>query len=197
MKISTPAIYFASPSELRAWLEKNHTRATELWVGYYKRHTGKPSLTWAESVDQALCFGWIDGIRKSIDDARYVIRFTPRKPTSKWSLVNVKRVKELAKLGLMKPAGRAAFETRKDTGVYSYEQRNTARFEPAQERAFRAEKKAWAFFSAQAPWYQRTTTFWVTDAKKEETRAKRLAQLIEWCGKGEAIPGLRRPEKKK
>jgi uncharacterized protein YdeI (YjbR/CyaY-like superfamily) len=191
-------LYFTSPAEFRAWLEKNQATASELWVGYYKRATGKASLTWAESVDQALCFGWIDGVRKSIDDSRYVIRFTPRKPTSKWSLVNVRRVKELARLGLMNPAGKAAFDRRGKKGAdYSYEQRYESRFTQPQTRALRADKKAWAFLSAQPPWYQRTVAFWVTSAKKEETQARRLAQLIDCCRKGERVGLLQRPAQKK
>jgi len=198
MKTPGAAIYFSSPAAFREWLEKNHARETELWVGYYKRATGRPSLTWAESVDQALCFGWIDGVRKSVDEARYVIRFTPRKSISKWSLVNVRRMKALTKLGLMRPAGQAAFDRRGKAGAdYSYEQRHSARFTPAQERALRADKKAWAFFSGQPPWYRRTVTFWVTSAKKEETQQKRLAGLIECCRRGERVGLLQRPAKEK
>jgi uncharacterized protein YdeI (YjbR/CyaY-like superfamily) len=198
MKLSEDPIYFGSPAEFRAWLEKNHATAPDVWVGYYKRATGRPSLTWAGSVDQALCFGWIDGIRKSIDDARYVIRFTPRKATSKWSLVNVRRMKELARLGLMTLAGQAAFDKRgKAKADYSYEQRHESRFTAAQARALRADKTAWAFLSAQPPGYQHTVAFWVTSAKKEDTQARRLSQLIECCRKGERVGLLQRPAKKK
>src|SRR6185436_17402542 len=120
--------FFASPARFREWLEKNHGSAKELWVGFHKRHTGKPSLTWPESVEQALCFGWIDGVRKSVDEGRYVIRFSPRKPSSNWSRINVRKVEELTASGLMRPAGLRAFEGRKEerTGVYSFEQRETA-----------------------------------------------------------------------
>lgn len=171
-------IYFATPAEFRAWLEKHHDSATEVLVGFHKRHTGKPSLTWPESVDEALCFGWIDGIRKSVDEDRYTIRFTPRKPKSNWSNVNTKRVGELKKLGRMTPAGLKAFEERDAKRDYAYEETRQRSFTPEQEKTFRANKKAWAFFEVQPPGYRKTLTFWVTSAKKEETRASRLQKLI-------------------
>ena len=143
--------FFANPSEFRGWLEKHHHKARELWVGFYKRGSGRPSLTWPESVDTALRYGWIDGIRKRIDGRRYAIRFTPRKPGSIWSTVNVKRVRELTRLGLMHPAGIKVFQERKKTGVYSYEQRNTAKLGASFEGRLRANKRAWRFFQAQAP----------------------------------------------
>jgi uncharacterized protein YdeI (YjbR/CyaY-like superfamily) len=191
------AIFFASPSEFRSWLDQHHAEAQELWVGFYKRDTGKPSLTWPESVDCALCFGWIDGVRKSLGETRYMIRFTPRKPTSTWSAINIKRVAALEKMGLMRPSGRKAFQKRKDdkSGIYSYEQRKTATLTAAQQREFRAKKPAWEYFQSQPPWYRRTATFWVASAKKEETRQRRLAALIESSGDGRRIGPLAGKEK--
>ncbi|HYW42518.1 MAG TPA: YdeI/OmpD-associated family protein [Bryobacteraceae bacterium] len=173
--------FFATPAAFRAWLEENHERASELLVGFYKKDSLEPSITWPESVDQALCFGWIDGVRKRIDDVSYTIRFTPRKSSGIWSAVNIKRAGELSRLGLMRPAGLEAFGRRdeKKSAVYSYEQRNSARFPDALESRFRANKKAWDFFRSQAPSYQRTVTYWVVSAKRDETRLRRLAKLIE------------------
>ena len=171
-------IYFASPGEFRDWLEKNHRSAAELWVGYHKKGTGVPSMTWQESVDEALCFGWIDGIRRSVDGDRYTIRFTPRKPRSNWSNINIERVAELTKLGRMTPAGREAFEARDEKRDYSYEETRRRELSPEQEKTFRSNRKAWAFFEAQPPGYRKTLIFWVTSAKKEETRTSRLNRLI-------------------
>ena len=190
--------FFASPDELRAWLDENHAVETELFVGFYKKGSGKPSLTWPESVDAALCYGWIDGVRNSIDEVRYQIRFTPRKPTSTWSAVNVRRVAELQELGLMRPAGLCAFEVRRGdkTGIYAYEQRKNAKLPPAYQKKFRANQKAWAFFQSQPPWYQRTASYYVISAKQEATREKRLAQLIRDSEAGQPIKQLRRPGSK-
>ncbi|HET9495869.1 MAG TPA: YdeI/OmpD-associated family protein, partial [Chloroflexia bacterium] len=154
---------------------------------------GKPSITWPEAVDQALCFGWIDGIRKSVDADSYMNRFTPRRPRSTWSAVNIKRVQELTEAGLMRPAGIAAFEKRTDdnSAIYSYEQRD-ARLDPEYERQIRANEAAWNFFQAQPPWYRRTASRWVMSAKREETRRKRLAALIEDSAHGRTIPPLTR-----
>jgi uncharacterized protein YdeI (YjbR/CyaY-like superfamily) len=176
----TDVKFFATPAQFRKWLEANHDKAQELWVGFYKKETGRPSITWPESVDEALCVGWIDGIRKKLDDESYVIRFTPRKPQSTWSAVNIARVAELKRDGRMRPAGLAAFERRRDdkSAIYSYEQRKTAVFDEAAERQFRANAKAWEFFQSQPPWYRRTATYKVISAKREETRQKRLAELI-------------------
>ena len=188
--------FFATPSEFRAWLEEHHDTAQELLVGFYKKSSGKPSITWPESVDQALCFGWIDGVRKGIDDVSYTIRFTPRKPRSTWSAVNVKRATELARLGLMHPAGLKAFEERVEekSGLYGYEQSNPVELGDAYEQQFRANSTAWDFFQAQAAWYRRTATWWVISAKQEETRLKRLARLIEDSEHGRTIaPLTRRP----
>jgi uncharacterized protein YdeI (YjbR/CyaY-like superfamily) len=191
--------FFATPADFRAWLEKNHALHTELSVGFYKRDSGKPSLTWPESVDVALCYGWIDGVRNSIDAVSYRIRFTPRKPTSTWSAINVRRVAELTKLGLMHPAGVKAFEARSGdkTGIYAYEQRKTAKLPPLYEKRFRANKKAWAFFQKQPPWYRRTAAYRVISAKQEATREKRLAELIRDSEAGLSIKELRRAETKK
>ncbi len=179
--------FFATPGAFRAWLEKHHASASELWVGFHKKSTGMPSITWPESVDEALCFGWIDGIRKTIDENRYVIRFTPRKPKSNWSTVNIKRVAELTKLGLMKAAGLKVFEERDAKREYSYEQTRQTPFDPLLEKKFRANKKAWAFFEAQPPGYRKTLTFWVMNAKREETRMGRLEKLIEASANGKRI----------
>ena len=188
--IKQPApTFFATAQRFRAWFETHHATASELWVGFYKKGSGRPSITWPESVDEALCVGWIDGVRKTIDDERYMIRFTPRKAKSTWSAVNVKRVAELTAQGRMRQAGLDAFARRDDarTAIYSYEQRRNAALAPAEERALRANKKAWAFFEAQAPWYRRTATYWITSAKRPETRARRLATLIADSAKGERI----------
>jgi uncharacterized protein YdeI (YjbR/CyaY-like superfamily) len=186
--------FFASPTEWRSWLEKNHAAEIELWVGFYKRDSGRPSITWPEAVDGALCFGWIDGVRKSIDGFSYKIRFTSRKPRSIWSAINIKRAKELSKLGLMHAPGLAAFEKRDGdrSAIYAYEQRQSAALPRAFEKQFRANKIAWAFFQSQPPWYRRTSTYWVVSAKKEETRLKRLATLIDCSAGKRNIPSLNR-----
>jgi uncharacterized protein YdeI (YjbR/CyaY-like superfamily) len=188
------ATFFATPSEFRAWLERHHASSKELLVGFYKRGSGKPSITWPESVDQALCFGWIDGVRRSAGADSYTIRFTPRKAKSTWSSINVARVKELSAAGLMRPAGLEAFEKRTESGVYSYEQRNEARLSLSDERRLRSNVKAWKFFESQAPWYRRTAIFWVMNAKKEETRVRRLATLIADSARGKTIGPLTRPK---
>jgi uncharacterized protein YdeI (YjbR/CyaY-like superfamily) len=187
--------FFASPAEWRAWLEKYYADKEECWVGFYKRDSGRPSITWPEGVDGALCFGWIDGVRKSIDAISYKIRFTPRKPRSIWSAINIRRAIELSKLGLMHSAGLAAFEKRDGEGsaIYAYEQRKAAKLPPAFEEKFRGNAEAWKFFQSQPPWYQRTSTYWVISAKKEETRSKRLATLIDCSGRKRNIPSLNRP----
>ena len=185
--------FFPVPTDFRQWLKKNHASVKELWVGFHKRGTGKPSITWPESVDQALCFGWIDGLRKSLGVESYVIRFTPRKPTSIWSAVNTKRAKELMSLGLLEPAGKKAFEGRdaKKTNRYSFERENV-RLGAAYEKKFRANRGAWEFFQSQPPWYRRTATWWVVSAKQEETRQRRLATLISDSAAGRSIAPLQR-----
>jgi uncharacterized protein YdeI (YjbR/CyaY-like superfamily) len=187
--------FFPTPADLRAWLERNHETETELLVGFYKKGSGKPSITWPELVDEALCFGWIDGVRRGIDDESYTIRLTPRKPTSNWSSVNIKRVGELTKEGRMRPAGLAAFSRRSEerSGIYSYEQRKNAKLEPDQEREFRANAAAWSFFQAQPAGYKRTATHWVVSAKREDTRRKRLATLIDDSANGRRLRQLTRP----
>ena len=188
--------FFPTPGEFRAWLARHHDSARELVVGFHKKDSGKPSITWPESVDEALCYGWIDGVRRRIDDASYSIRFTPRKARSNWSAVNVARVAELTKAGRMQPAGLAAFAARvpERTGIYAYEQRGSAAFDAAQERAFRANRKAWAFWEAQPPGYRKLATWFVVSAKKDETRQKRLARLIEDSAHGRRITELARPK---
>jgi len=187
--------FFATAGELRAWLEENHATATELFVGFYRRGSGKPSITWQELVDEELCFGWIDGVRQGIDDVRYSNRITPRKPRSTWSAINIARANELIRLGRMRPAGLKAFERRTDarSAIYSYEQRTKAKLDPEAERSFRANTKAWAFFQGQPPSYQRAATWWVISAKREETRQKRLATLIGDSARGRVVGPLRRP----
>ncbi len=173
--------FFPTPADFRAWLQAHHDKFQELLVGFYKKDSGRPSITWPESVQVALCFGWIDGVRKSLDETSYTIRFTPRKPTSTWSSININLVRKLTKQGLMHPAGLKAFAARnaKKSGIYSYEQRKNPKFTREQEKQFRDNKTAWEFFRSQAPWYQRVTTYWVISAKREETKIKRLSLLIE------------------
>lgn len=188
--------FFKTPEDFRAWLEKNHATKKELFVGFYKKASGKPSITWPEAVDQALCFGWIDGVRKSIDEDSYMNRFTPRTSRSSWSAVNIDRAKELERLGLMTPAGRAAFERRSEerSRIYSYERAN-ARLDPAMEKMFRSNKKAWSFFDSRPPSYKKAVVWWVVSAKKEETRRRRLETLISDSAAGRLVGAFaRRPE---
>jgi uncharacterized protein YdeI (YjbR/CyaY-like superfamily) len=185
--------FFATPADFRAWLERHHESHSELIVGFHKRASGRPSITWQESVDAALCFGWIDGVRRRIDDTSYSIRFTPRKARSTWSAVNIRRMNELVEEGLVAPAGLDAFERRTDdrTAIYSYEQRKAARLDPEQERRLRTDERARAYFEAQPPSYRSAAIHWVTSAKKPETRERRLQQLIECSAAGEPVPPLR------
>ncbi|UMQ41402.1 YdeI/OmpD-associated family protein [Chryseobacterium sp. Y16C] len=173
------ATFFPTPQDFRNWLEKNHQNEKELLVGFYKVATKKPSMTWSESVDQALCFGWIDGVRKSIDEESYSIRFTPRKPTSIWSAINIKKIEDLTKAGLMTPQGLKAFELRKPerSAIYSHE-KELASLYPDYEKQFKANKKAWEFFNNQAPSYQKVMLHWITSAKQEKTRLSRLEKAI-------------------
>jgi uncharacterized protein YdeI (YjbR/CyaY-like superfamily) len=191
--------FFATPPEFRAWLEKNHALERELLVGFYKVGTGKPSITWPESVEEALCFGWIDGVRRSLGDEAYTIRFTPRKPTSIWSAINVDNVAKLEKQGKMREAGRRAFAARTAarTGVYAFERKAAAKLEPPEEKKLRANGRASAFFDAQPPWYRRTATHWVISAKRAETRERRLEELIAASAEGRTIGPLTRPAAKK
>lgn len=195
MKATMKPEFFANPSKLRAWLARNHDKTSELWLGFYKKKSGKPSISWPEAVDAALCFGWIDGVRKSLDQMSYVIRLTPRKPRSTWSAINIRKAQKLIKLGLMHPSGLQAFQsrTKERSGIYSYEQRQNVKLNPEYENKLRTSKSAYDFFRAQSPWYQRTSIFWIMSAKKEETRLKRLATLIQCSQKGRPIKPLTRP----
>ena len=177
--------FFATARAVRVWLEKNHGTASELLVGFYKRGSGRPSLTWPESVDEALCFGWIDGVRRSLGAESYTIRFSPRRQGSIWSEVNRKRVEVLKDEGRMTAAGLAAYEKRREnrSGIYAYEQR-TAELPEVYARPFRRNRAAWAFFEAQPPGYRKTMMWWIVSAKQEATREKRLAKLIEECAAG-------------
>jgi uncharacterized protein YdeI (YjbR/CyaY-like superfamily) len=197
MSASPEPMFFASPEEFRAWLEEHHESETEVLVGYWKKATGRPSLTWSQAVDQALCFGWIDGRANGIDDERYMQRFTPRKKGSNWSKVNIGKVAELTRQGLMSPAGVAAFEARSEakSGVYSFERDKPAELPEAYERRFRAEAEAWDWFQGQAPWYRRTATHWVVSAKREDTRERRLVTLIEDSANARTLKQLTRPRK--
>jgi uncharacterized protein YdeI (YjbR/CyaY-like superfamily) len=187
---------FSSSAEFREWLESNHDRVPELWLGFYNKRANMESITYREALDEALCFGWIDGVRKSINKTTYKQRFTPRKSKSYWSAVNMRRVGELAKLGRIAPSGAKAFEQRtSDSGKYSFESRRK-RLPLAYETRFRATPGAWEFFRAQAPWYQRTSAFWVVSAKQEETRQRRLATLISDSEKGRRL-GMLTPKAKK
>lgn len=180
--------FFQTPAAFRSWLERNHHKTSELLVGFYKKDSGRPSITWPESVDQALCYGWIDGVRRRIDDERYSIRFTPRKQSSIWSAVNIGRATELMRLGLMTAAGKEAFERRREdkSRIYAYE--NAVQTLPvAEEKKFRAHKKAWKYFSAQSPSYRRVAIYWVVSAKREETRARRLTTLMEDSANGQRL----------
>ena len=189
MKDEPAPRFFATPAAFRRWLERNHARESALWVGFHKVGSGKKSITWPQSVDEALCFGWIDGVRRRIDDERYSIRFTPRKPTSIWSAVNIRRMEELSAAGRVRPAGQAAFERRsaKKSAIYAYEQRREMVLDPAYEEELRRDEAAWKHFQGEAPWYRRTVTYWVMSAKKEETREKRLRELIAASAAGQRI----------
>ncbi|MES2266556.1 MAG: YdeI/OmpD-associated family protein [Bacteroidota bacterium] len=180
--------FFETPAHFRDWLQKHAHKETELLVGFYKVGSGKPSITWSQSVDEALCFGWIDGVRRSIDAEGYSIRFTPRKPASIWSAVNIKKVAELTEKGLMQPAGLAAFAKRKEerSAIYSFEV-EPMELSPAYLKQFKANKKAWAFFEAQAPWYKRLCIHRIMSAKQEKTQLSRLANIIAACERGEVV----------
>jgi uncharacterized protein YdeI (YjbR/CyaY-like superfamily) len=191
-------VFFATPSEFRAWLERHHETESELLVGFYRTKTGRPGIRWAQSVDEALCFGWIDGVRRGYDTDSYTIRFTPRTATSTWSTVNVRRIGELTEQGLVAPAGLAAFARRTDTrtSVYAHEQ-GPAELDSAEEAEFRANAPAWEFFAAQAPSYRKVALHWVVRAKRPETRRRRLDALIAGSAIGERTgPGAWRPSAK-
>ena len=171
--------FFETQAKFRKWLEKHHKKKTELLVGFYKVGSNKPSITWSESVDQALCFGWIDGVRKSIDKESYTIRFTPRKPTSIWSAINIRKVKELSESGLMTPAGKKAFDLRTESKSRVYSHENEAgKLDRSFERQFKSNKVAWDFFNDQAPSYRKVMIHWITTAKQEKTKLSRLEKTI-------------------
>jgi uncharacterized protein YdeI (YjbR/CyaY-like superfamily) len=191
--------FFETPAQLRAWFEANHEIAGELWLGYHRKRTGKPSVTWQDVVDQELCFGWIDSVRYSLGEDRSAQRITPRRKGSIWSAVNIRRFQELERDGLVRPAGRAAFARRDEarSRVYSYENRPQG-LTADDEAEFQNHATAWSFFEAQAPSYRRVAAYWVRSAKQEATRRRRLRQLIETSGRGERLaqfvsPSRRRP----
>ncbi len=192
--MSESPTFFATPAKLKAWFKANAGTKNEVWVGFYKKGTGTPSITWPESVDEALCVGWIDGLRKRIDDDAYKIRFTPRKRTSTWSAVNMARVPELEKEGRMTEAGRAAFALRSEarSRVYSHERTEDPALEATELAKFKRKTKAWAYFEAQAPWYKRAALHWVVSAKRTETRLKRFEALVECSSKGAPVKHLDR-----
>ena len=180
--------FFPTPTAFHKWLAANHDKSKELWVGFYKKSSGKPSIDWPQSVDEALCFGWIDCIRKTIDEESYKIRFSPRKPGSVWSAVNMRNVERLIKEKRMTPAGMTAWAARKEyrSGIYAYEQRSPELVEPY-AKEFKRHKAAWKFFQAQPPGYRKLMNWYVVSAKQEETRLKRLKQLIAKSAQGERI----------
>ncbi|MGE5846956.1 MAG: YdeI/OmpD-associated family protein [Ignavibacteria bacterium] len=181
------------PRDLRSWFEKNHDKKQEQFIAFYKKDSGKPSITYQEALDQALAFGWIDGVRKSIDKKSYMIRFTPRKPKSYWSAVNIKHVKRLMKLGSMHQSGIKVFESRdkEKSEKYSFERENV-KMNSNYEKLFKANKKAWDFFQSKPPSYRKPALWWIMSAKQEETRLRRLDQLIKYSESGEKIPPLKR-----
>ena len=182
-------LYFHTPGEFRAWLAKHHATATELLVGMRKVGAGQPFMSWPESVDEALCFGWIDGVRKRVDDVAYTIRFTPRRKGSVWSEVNIAKARALIEQGRMMPAGLAAFESRSEekSGIYSFERKTPAELSANEKRAFQANRSAWAFFESVAPSYQRAMLHWIVSAKQASTRARRLEKLISACGEARKL----------
>jgi len=182
-------IFFASPAEFRRWLEQNHATASELLVGFYKKHSGRPSITWPESVEEALCYGWIDGIRRSLGPESYTIRFTPRRPGSNWSLLNIRKAQELMAAGRMRPAGLRVFEQRDPdkAKAYSFEQDSAPQLNPELETQFRAHPSAWRYFHSQPPGYRKTALWWILSAKREETRRRRLQTLVEDSAAGRRL----------
>jgi uncharacterized protein YdeI (YjbR/CyaY-like superfamily) len=186
--MATPR-FFETASVFRAWLETNAESASELLVGFHKVSTGRPCISWSESVDEALCFGWIDGVRKRIDDNTYSIRFTPRKPTSIWSAINIAKVEQLRGQKRMTPAGERAFASRTEAKsvVYAYEQPSTAELSPEEVRMFKRHKIAWHFFEATPPSYKKVVLHWVTTAKRAETRESRFAKLVDACAAGQRL----------
>ena len=188
MEVDSP-IFFSKPGAFRAWLEKNHQTKRERWVGFHRKASGRLSITWPEAVDEALCFGWIDGLRKTIDAESYKIRFTPRRPVSNWSAVNIRRMKELMREGRVRPAGIKAFQKRvsERSRIYSYENRKSATLSAAAKKLFRAESAAWEFFQHQPASYRQTTIWWTMSAKRAHTRQDRLRKLIALSKAGRRI----------
>ena len=189
MSKSPKPTFFKTPAEFRAWLKKHHATADEIIVGYYKKSSGKATITWQESVDEALCFGWIDGIRRKYGEDSYGNRFTPRRAGSNWSTININRVAELTKLKRMQTAGLAAFARRTEakSRVYTYEQKDVLPLDKQLEKKFRANKKAWDFFQGQAPYYRKLMTRWLNSGKAEETRLRRLEKLMASCAMGKRM----------
>jgi len=187
--------FFSSSDELRDWFDANHETATELWLGQHRKSTGRPTISWSEAVDEALCVGWIDGVRYSLDDERFAQRFTPRRKGSNWSAINVRKVVDLTAQGRMRSAGLAAFEARtpEKTAVYSYE-REAAAFTPDEEQRFQTDSAAWADWQRRSPSYRRAVTYWVVSAKRPETRARRLDQVIDASAAGRLVGPMRAPK---
>jgi uncharacterized protein YdeI (YjbR/CyaY-like superfamily) len=178
--------FFEDSNAFRNWLQANSAESAELIVGYHKVGTGQPCMTWSESVDEALCFGWIDGVRKRIDDCTYSIRFTPRKPTSIWSAINIAKFEQLSDQGRMTSAGELAFAKRTTlkSAVYAYEQATTAELSPDEVQTFRDDQVAWEFFESSPPGYKKVILHWVTTAKRAGTRASRLTKVVQACSAG-------------
>ena len=190
--------FFKTPAALRRWFQTHHATRAELWIGFYKKDSGRGGVVYKQALDEALCVGWIDGMVRRVDEASYMQRFTPRRPRSNWSAINIARANELMAEGRMQPAGRAAFDRRipDRSVVYSYEQRRAATLSPAERRAVKANLAAWSFFDAQPPAYKRTVAWWIQSAKKTETRERRLAVLIDCSARGRlAPPFIQRPQK--
>jgi uncharacterized protein YdeI (YjbR/CyaY-like superfamily) len=190
--------YFRSAAEFRAWLKRHHATDREVYVGFYKKASGRKGITSSEALDEALCFGWIDGVRHGVDEERYTNRFSPRTPNSYWSNVNIARAKALIEAGRMQPAGLASFERRdeKRTRTYSFEQANPV-LSRAEAATFRKNRAAWSFWQAQPPGYRKTATWWVVSAKRDETRKRRLATLIEHSASGERLPQVTPPRSRR
>jgi uncharacterized protein YdeI (YjbR/CyaY-like superfamily) len=190
-----PPVFFETAARFRRWLEKNHASAPALLLGFHRKRPGRTTLTYPEALDEALCFGWIDGVRRSLGDGRWTVRFSPRRPKSIWSLVNIRRVERLKKEGRIAAPGLKAFDgrDRAQSGLYSFEQRKAVTFDTDATRVFKSDAAAWAFWTAQPPGYRRTATFWVMSAKRPETQKRRLKQLVGDSAAGRRIALLARP----
>jgi uncharacterized protein YdeI (YjbR/CyaY-like superfamily) len=191
--------FFETPAALRRWFKAHHASSAELWIGFYKKDSGRRGVVYKQALDEALCFGWIDGMVRRVDDASYMQRFTPRRPRSNWSAVNIAKMRALVDEGRAQPAGLAAFERRTPdrSAVHSYEQRQMAALSAAERRAVKANPTAWSFFEAQPPHYKRTVAWWIQSAKKDETRTRRLASLIDFSARGRMVPPfVQRPDKR-